>query len=137
MSTYEIFKNLKRDDKDNVRQTISNYVYVLNHDPVLRGNVRYNIMTERDCILGDVGWSRGGDTLTDTDISYLKLYFERNYALGGGDRMLDAIRIVANEKQFHPVREYLESLVWDGKERIREVLPKYLGAEDCPLNYES
>ena len=30
MSTYEIFKNLKRDDKDNVRQTISNYVYVLN-----------------------------------------------------------------------------------------------------------
>lgn len=55
MSTYEIFKNLKRDDKDNVRQTISNYVYVLNHDPVLRGNVRYNIMTERDCILGDVG----------------------------------------------------------------------------------
>jgi len=50
MSTYEISKNLKRDDKDNVRQTISNYVYVLNHDPVLRGNVRYNIMTERDCI---------------------------------------------------------------------------------------
>lgn len=40
MSTYEIFKSLKRDDKDNVRQTISNYVYVLNHDPVLRGNVR-------------------------------------------------------------------------------------------------
>ena len=136
MTTYEIFKNLKRDDKDNVRQTISNYVYVLNHDPVLRGNVRYNIMTERDCILGDVGWSRGGDALTDTDISYLKLYFERNYALGGGDRMLDAIRIVANEKQFHPVREYLESLKWDGQERIREVLPKYLGAEDCPLNYE-
>ena len=50
--------------------------------------------------------------------------------------MLDAIRIVANEKQFHPVREYLESLKWDGHERIREVLPKYLGAEDCPLNYE-
>jgi len=74
MSTYEIFNNLKRDDKDNVRQTISNYVYVLNHDPVLRGNVRYNIMTERDCILGDVGRSRGGDALMDTDISYLKLY---------------------------------------------------------------
>ena len=92
MTTYEIAKSLKRDSKNNVCQTISNYVYVLNHDPVLHGNVRYNIMTERDCILGDVGWSRSADALTDTDISYLKLYFEHNYGLNGGDKMLDAIR---------------------------------------------
>ena len=136
LSTVEIFQKLSRDGKDKVRQSIDNYVYVLNHDPMLRGNVRYNIMTERDCILGNVGWPRIGDAITDTDISYLKLYFERNYGLMGGERMMDAVRIVANEKQFHPVREYLESLTWDGQERIREVLPKYLGAEDCQLNYE-
>ena len=136
MSTPEIFQRLKRDDKDKVRQTIDNYVYVLSHDPQLRDNVRYNIMTERDCIIGDVGWPRTGDALTDTDISYLKLYFERNYGLMGGDKMMDAIRIVANEKQFHPVRDYLNSLHWDGEERIRYVLAKYLGAEVCELNYE-
>ena len=111
MSTPEIFQRLKRDDKDKVRQTIDNYVYVLSHDPQLRDNVRYNIMTERDCIIGDVGWPRTGDALTDTDISYLKLYFERNYGLMGGDKMMDAIRIVANEKQFHPVREDRKSVV--------------------------
>ena len=136
MSTSEIFQKLKRDDKDKIRQTIDNYVYVLNHDPQLRDNVRYNIMTERDCITGAVGWPRTGDALTDTDISYLKLYFERTYGLMGGDKMMDAIRIVANEKQFHPVRDYLNSLQWDGQERIRYVLAKYLGAEVCELNYE-
>lgn len=136
MNTSEIFQKLKRDDKGKVRQTIDNYVYVLNHDPQLRDNVRFNIMTERDCITGFVGWSRIGDAITDTDISYLKLYFERTYGLMGGDRMMDAIRIVANEKQFHPVRDYLNSLQWDGEERIRYVLAKYLGAEVCELNYE-
>ena len=64
MNTSEIFQKLKRDDKDKVRQTIDNYVYVLNHDPQLRDNVRYNIMTERDCITGAVGWPRTGDALT-------------------------------------------------------------------------
>lgn len=136
MTTYEIYQNLKKGDKDKVLQTIDNYVYVLNHDPKLCGNVRYNILTERDCILGDVGWPRSGDAITDTDISYLKLYFERNYHLNGEDRLLDAVRIVANEKRFHPVRDYLNSLQWDGQERIRHVLPKFLGAEENRLNYE-
>ena len=136
MTTCEIKEALERNEKGHVRQTISNYVYALNHDPWLRGNIRYNIMTERDCILGEVGWPRGSEAITDMDISHLKLHLERNYGLNGSDKMLDAIRIVANENQFHPVRDYLESLKWDGQERIREVLPKYLGAEDCPLNYE-
>ena len=92
-------------------------------------------MRERNCILGDVGWPRSSDVISDTDISYLKLYFERNYHLNGEDRLMDALRIVANEKQFHPIRDYLNSLQWDGQERIRYLLPKYLGAEENRLNH--
>jgi len=55
------------------------------------------------------------------------------------DTMHQAVDIVAHENCFHPVRDYLESLVWDGIPRIRggmwegeEVAPfavEYLGAE--------
>lgn len=41
-----------------------------------------------------------------------------------------AMNIAASENRYHPIREYLEQLVWDGKYRIGRLLPKYLGAEE-------
>ena len=38
--------------------------------------------------------------------------------------------------KFHPVRELLDSLTWDGKEHIRSLLPEYLGAEDSDYTYQ-
>ena len=40
------------------------------------------------------------------------------------------MNIAASENRYHPIREYLEQLVWDGKHRIGRLLPKYLGAEE-------
>lgn len=39
------------------------------------------------------------------------------------------IDIVSNENKYHPIRDYLESLVWDGIPRIENMLPHFLGAE--------
>jgi Virulence-associated protein E len=41
----------------------------------------------------------------------------------------DAISKHAREHSFHPVRDYLTALRWDGKERLRTWLHDYLGAE--------
>ena len=41
-----------------------------------------------------------------------------------------AVEVVARDRIFHPVREYLDSLVWDGTPRLDAWLPHYLGAED-------
>jgi len=37
---------------------------------------------------------------------------------------------VARDRSFHPVRQYLESLKWDGIERLDRWLSIYIGAED-------
>ena len=42
--------------------------------------------------------------------------------------MQSAIKIVANENRYHPVRDYLNSLQWDGTERIRYALHHFLGS---------
>lgn len=41
-----------------------------------------------------------------------------------------AIQMVADEHRYHPVREYLESLKWDGRRRIDTWLRDYLNAAD-------
>ena len=94
----------------------------------MRGTIRFNVLTERDCIVGDVGWERTGSAITERDMSYLKLYFERHYHLNHEKALRDAIRIVANENRFHPIQEYLQALRWDGQLRIPHALHRFLGA---------
>lgn len=43
---------------------------------------------------------------------------------------------IAHEQQYHPVEDYLDSLMWDGKPRIDKWLADYCGADDSELNRE-
>lgn len=53
------------------------------------------------------------------------------YGIKITDRDLTAaLTLVARENQFHPIREYLEGLKWDGKPRCETMFVDYLGAPD-------
>ena len=45
----------------------------------------------------------------------------------------DALQIVATENEYHPVREYLLSLKWDGVERVRYALKHFLGTNGSDI----
>ena len=49
---------------------------------------------------------------------------------------IKALRIEANSRAYHPICEYLEQLEWDGQERIRYVLQRYMGADASDFVYE-
>ncbi len=48
--------------------------------------------------------------------------------------VLDAVQTLANQYRYHPVRDYLDSLQWDGVSRINNWLITYCGAEDDEFN---
>ena len=106
-------------------------------DPLLQGAISYNLLTERIDIVKPLWWSKQTATLTDTDLNYLMLYLEDNYALTSEKKIQKAIAIVADCNKYHPIRDYLNSLEWDGTERIRYALPRFLGAEESEYTYEA
>ena len=98
-------------------------------DPLLKGAIRKNLLTEQVDIVKPLGWYRDSPTLTDVDIKYLLLYFEENYGMTIEKKIQDAVMVIANENRYHPVRDFLNALQWDGIERIRYCLHRFLGAD--------
>ena len=128
-SVFEVKKSLDETEKGIVKNTIKNCLTVLEQDSLLKGAIRTNVLTERIDIVKNLGWERSGSAMTDTDMKYLELYLEENYQLTSEKKIDDAIRIVANENKYHPICDFLNSLQWDGTERIRYALHHFLGAD--------
>ena len=59
------------------------------------------------------------------------------YGISSEKKIESAIRIVANENRYHPIRDYLNGLQWDGTERISHVLYHFLGAAEDEYTCEA
>ena len=136
-SIEEIKEGLETTEKGGVRQSIRNCLTVFQRDPLLSGAIAYNILTDRKDIIKPIGFHRESTALNDTDMKYLLLYLEETYGLTNEKKIDNAIGIVANENKYHPIRDYLSALVWDGTERIRFCLRHFLGADADDYTYEA
>lgn len=94
---------MEQTQKGKVSNSAANYRRVLQYDPLLKGAIRKNLLTERIDIVKPLGWYRENPTLTDIDIKYLLLYFEVNYGLTVEKKIQDAVMVIANENRYHPV----------------------------------
>lgn len=124
-------------DNGSIKNSIRNCLTVLQYDPVLFEAISYNILTERIDIVKPMWWDKQTSTLTDTDLNYLMLYLEDKYGLTSEKKIQKAISIIADSNKYHPVRDYLNSLEWDGTERIRYALQRFLGADEDEYTYEA
>ena len=124
-------------DNGSIKNSIRNCLTVFQYDPVLFEAISYNILTERIDIVKPMWWDKQTSTLTDTDLNYLMLYLEDKYGLTSEKKIQKAISIIADSNKYHPIRDYLNSLKWDGTERIRYALQRFLGADEDEYTYEA
>ena len=120
-------------DRTGIKPTINNYYLIIKNDPHLANVARMNLMLGAPEVGGSLPWDtdrRAGDSWTDGDDSALRLYVEKTYHMLSKSNCTDALNTYMNENAFHPVRDYLNSLVWDGKPRAETLLIDYLGADD-------
>ncbi len=125
---------LEVDQKGKCVPSINNAKVILTHDAALKGKIRRNEFTRKYEVSGGVPWGRdaGEREWTDADDAGLRHYMEQVYRIKGKSVIEDAWTLAANENRYHPVRDYLNGLVWDGVPRLETLFIDYLGAEDTP-----
>ncbi|MFT3987969.1 VapE domain-containing protein [Aestuariivirga sp.] len=82
--------------------------------------------------LGGRDLQQFANELTDDACAVLRHLILKNYGFDPGkDHIREAANILCLENSFHPIRDYLDNLVWDGVERIGSWLTTYLGAPNA------
>lgn len=143
-------ERLELDKHGNLLPSLKNAQLILAYDPKLRGVFAYDQFSEMPVLRKPPFW-RNFDVrpnsedcknlevnaeMTDTDESYLRLYFEEAYGFNARAVLDDALNIVESRNAFHPVRDYLNSLKWDGKKRLERIFIDCFGVPDTLYSRE-
>ena len=115
-----------------VRAILANAITMLKTVPCWQDVLAYNELTLLPMKLKPAPWDThtGVTSWSDHDDTKLAEYFERHgLFIDSSKRAGEAAQAVAREHSFHPVRDYLDSLKWDGKRRLNSMLPRYFGAQ--------
>ena len=117
-----------------VEDTAVNALTILENDPKFKGHLRYNEFAYYVSTPGGLPWRKEAKKWRDNDNAQLRIYLDKHYGIKGKEKIKDAKITCADRHRYHPVREYLGGLVWDGRKRAGRLLIDYLGADDCELN---
>ena len=115
---------LNRNSTDNaVKNNLKNIFLILNNDTQYKDKIEFNELTQMRTFCR-TDWN-------DVIESRLKLYLEQKYDLMTSIESINHIcNIIASDHSYHPIKEYLNSVQWDGIHRIKSVFSDFLGATD-------
>lgn len=123
---------LELDKTGRIKDTMSNICTILRYDEKLQSIV-FNQFKNMLDVVGILPWRQVKPGWSDTDLACAKMYFENVYGIWSPTKFKDAlIAVTSAERLYHPVKEYLSKLKWDGVPRVDTLLIDYLGAEDTP-----
>lgn len=121
-------------DAVKVPQNTSLNVYnILRSDRRWAGGIRLSAFDHRMYVR-----EPGGEVfeeITDAAASRAVLWIEQVYELVTDDsKVAKQMAVIAHENLWHPVRDYLNALEWDGTPRIASFVHAYLKGEDTEIN---
>jgi predicted P-loop ATPase len=115
--------------------TLINVMIALRNDPGVKEALAYDEMLRAPMLMHacDGAPDFSPRPITDADVGHLQEWLQ---AAGlrrvGPSTVHQAVELRTNECSYHPVRDYLEALAWDGRPRLATWLNTYLGAEPTP-----
>lgn len=113
---------------------IANIILILENDPALAGHIVHDLFTGMDSAKDGLPWNKNANQWTDTDDANLRVWMEKHYDITGKEKIADALTAVLTRHSYHPIRDYLNGLTWDGVPRLDRIIIDYMGAEDSELN---
>lgn len=134
-------KQAMLDDNGRPVPNLANAMLAMRSAPEIRDTLAYDEMMAAAIlqaslpavVLEDAEAVERPRPVRDTDVSQLQEWLQ---VVGiprlGRDTVHQAVDLRAQERAFHPVRDYLHGLTWDRTARLGGWLSRYLGAEATP-----
>lgn len=133
---------LSKTQDNKIKNSAHNLLLIMNSDENLAGAIRYDEFKAQIVKTKKMYWENY-DIKTDydrvwrdADDAALRAYLDIHYSIDNKSKIEDAFRNAAFQEKYHPIRDYLKGLKWDGKERVSTLFADFLGAEDNRLNQE-
>jgi putative DNA primase/helicase len=142
-STGDWRDRLVYDDRGRIRANAANVTTILRSDENWDGVLAWDEFRFAPVFLREPPWTEDdrpakceAGELTDQDATRFSSWLVRRYSFQVGSSVaLDGAIIACQTNPFHPVREWLDSLTWDGARRVPTWLASYLGATEQPAPY--
>ena len=117
----ELLITAKDDGNPIVLCRVHNLVLILENDPEWRGKLGLNEFSQTI--------TAQGQEWTDARAYALKAWLEKGFIPGEvkTSTLHEAVEVVAARHPYHPVRDYLTGLRWDGEERIPTFFTDFCG----------
>ena len=110
--------------------SIDNFYVILKNHRAFKDKIQKNLLSQGIEILKNNKLC----PLQTVDSDKIQQFIEREYGIHNDKKFMSALRVVAEEKAYHPIKNYLESLTWDGVKRLDTAFTDYLGASNTPYN---
>jgi predicted P-loop ATPase len=115
---------------------LANALLALRNDELFKGAFAFDEMLRTTMLMRAMDEASGAfkpRPLVDVDVGKVQETLQKLALVRlPKDVAHQAVDIVAHERRFHPVRDYLDALVWDGVPRVGSWLSTYLGVEATP-----
>ena len=125
-------EQLEANKKGEYENTTNNLNLILANDRYLKSAFRLNEFDSKTYITKSMPWRKveAMEPMKNVDYSGVRNYIECVYGITAVQKIDDALALVAQKNSFHPVRDYLNSLSWDGTNRVDTLLIDYFGTSD-------
>jgi putative DNA primase/helicase len=117
---------LQTNGKGGAKKSVTNLMLYLQNLRDFGATIRWNELAQR------AEWN--GRPIEDSDLIDIRLILESHHFEPPVADILPAVIRHAKDNAFHPVRDYLRSLKWDGTPRLDHWLQQCLGAPNVEFN---
>lgn len=119
------------------QKTIENILITLEGESYLKGRIKLDEFEDSIIGVAPMPWAprsnESGDfRWTEKDDSGLIIYLEKVLGFQSKDKLMHALNQCAAKYAFNPVRDFLNTLEWDGVKRLDTLFIDYMGAADTP-----
>jgi len=128
----EWLTELEVDGRGNYLSTAPNINAILANDTRLKELFKHNDFDQKRYIFGSMPWRKikEPEEVKNVDYSGVRNYIESIYGISGTLKIDDSLALEFEKHRFHPVKNFLSSIVWDGTPRVDNLLIDYFGADD-------